>query len=537
MDFLLKIKKHQYYLYISLFLIILFFAGNQLITSKVTLVTKNLVESIIQRDLKSKQSIFQFEFGKLNSFILDSKNSIENYKNTDTNVLKEKLLFNCELEISKEHIDNSFVIFINKNKIINTSFLGNNSKKYIQTVTEQIKYLNDKYVFDTILKYETNTYNRKIISYKLPNNTTVIKGYDINLIKFWKYFSENYSSEGSYSVLTNDKGVCLLHPEPVHIGTKIDHFFDKISTKEILQHKNNKNNHIDNKKPLNSKVISEYLKIDVLRYFDVLEIGNAQMILATSFPVDYFLKGVIKDVKQYFLWIILLALLTFMLLLGISRVQLQKEFSRNLKYEKEKKKLAISNEKYQKKNEALQLNQLRKKMNPHFLFNSLNSLFALIDINSELSKKFVLKLADVYRYLLEERKGNLITVNEELHFLEQYFFLHKIRFKDSLHLKITNGCDSKSLAKKIPFLALETLVENAIKHNEITKQKPLYIEILIESNQITVSNNYNPRKNEKKNSHHIGLNYLRNCYQFYNINSFKVEKNDKYFKCYLPLLP
>ena len=88
----------------------------------------------------------------------------------------------------------------------------------------------------------------------------------------------------------------------------------------------------------------------------------------------------------------------------------------------------------------------------------------------------------------------------------------------------------------IPFLALETLVENAIKHNEITKLNPLFIEVIIKDEEINVINNYNPRKYKDTNSHHIGLNYLKNSYEYYKINSFKTEIIDGKFKCFLPLL-
>lgn len=194
------------------------------------------------------------------------------------------------------------------------------------------------------------------------------------------------------------------------------------------------------------------------------------------------------------------------------------------------------NEKYQKENAVLQLNQLKKKMNPHFLFNTLNSLHVLIDLNPELSQQFVLKLADVYRYLLEERSGNLITVKKEITFLEQYIFLQEIRFNNSLNVKIINNCGEKTLLKKIPFLSLETLVENAIKHNNITKQNPLFIEIIISKDKIMVLNNYEPRKNKDKNSYHIGLSYLNNTYQYYQINTFKTEILDGKFRCTLPFI-
>lgn len=273
-----------------------------------------------------------------------------------------------------------------------------------------------------------------------------------------------------------------------------------------------------------------------MRYYDVIQIGNSNLILITSFPLNIFIKESVNNIKEYLLWMSLLALLTFMLILGFSRSQLRSQHLKALQYEKERKRLAISNEQYQQKNARLQLSQLRKKLNPHFLFNTLNSLHVLIGLDKTMSQQFVLKLSEVYRYLLKERDANKATVKEELYFLEQYFFLQKIRFNNSINLDIVNKADEKILFKKIPFLALETLVENAIKHNEITKKTPLFIKVLIEEDQIVVSNNYNPRKNKKETGYGIGLSYLKDFYTFYSVTTFKTEVFEESFKCYLPLL-
>lgn len=537
MKFLIRIKKHQHYLYISIFLISLFFVANNLLTNKITSVTKELNKFIVQGNIKAKHKAITFDFIRLNEFIINAKKGIENTKTANKNILHQKLKLVCELAISNPNIDTGFILFTKDGRITESSFFGVNNKPYIDEIIHQIQPLTlEKTTInsDTIIKFNEVFYNRKTISYKLKDSTSIIVGYDINLIKYWKYFSENYSGEGAYLTLTNKEGVCMLHPEKKYIGTKVDSFFNNIPLQKITL--SSTGSKID--ELISTKVTSEYLNLEVLRYFSVVEVYDSSMILITNFPINLSLKETTTGVKQYFLWISILALCTFMLILGISRLQLQKEFSQKLKTEKEKEKLAISNEKYKQENAVLQLNQLKKKMNPHFLFNTLNSLVVLIDLNTDLSQKFVLKLAEVYRYLLENRESNLITVKEELNFLEQYFFLQEIRFKDSLHLNITYKTERKkqSLLKKIPFLALETLVENAIKHNEITKQKPLFIEILVKDEEIIVTNNYNPRKTKKQNSHHIGLNYLKNSYEFYKTDTFKTEISDNKFICYLPLL-
>ena len=541
MKFLLKVKKHQHYLYISILLIAIFFLGNSLITPKITSVTEDLIEDIVRGNLQAKQNIVSFEFNQLNSYLNDSKKIINESDSLSQQQLEEKLLFTNELALTNRNIVNSFVLLAEETKIQTYVFTSNTEKSYGEEILISLKNRTidqGVVVLDTIFKNDGQVINRKLIAKKITNEKFIIAGYDVDLLKFWEYFSETYKGEGGYTVLTDANGVCILHPETQFIGEKLPSFFSEISVEKILKNTEELKGYYvpKNEDLIKTKVTSEYLGLEVLRYFKAVKYNNSTFILIVSIPVDIYLKESIVDIKKYFSWISLLAFCTFMLMLIISRIQLKKEFLQNLKFEKEKEQLASSNEKYQKENAVLQLNQLKKKMNPHFLFNSLNSLHVLIDLDSDLSQQFVLKLAEVYRYLLEDRDGNLITVKKELNFLKQYFFLQKIRFNNSLNLSIQYDCDNQILLKKIPFLALETLVENAIKHNEITKQKPLFIVVEIKNDCIIVSNNYNPRKNIEQNSHYIGLNYLKNSYEFHQVNSFKTEISDEKFKCYLPLL-
>ncbi|SDW73619.1 Histidine kinase [Lutibacter oricola] len=540
MKFLLRVKKHQQYLYISIILIVIFFLGNALITPKITLVTENLIEDIVIGNLKSKQNIVDFEFNQLNSFLIDSEKIIANSEKITDNNLKEKLLFTNDLAVSNNNINNSFVCFLVDEKIEDIVFSENANTEYKREIINLIKVLkliNFETSINDVVNKDGNVYNRKIIAKELANGKIVVTGYDINLLSFWKYFSENYKGEGGYTVLTDTKGICVLHPETDFIGKPLNSFFENISINKVLNNNLGRTNFgVNQKELIKDKVTSEFLGLEVLRYYNSVKVGKSYIILIVSFPVDIYLKESLVNIKRYFSWISMLAFCIFMLLLAVSRFQLRKEFSENLKIVKEKDHLVNTNEKYQRENAVLQLNQLKKKMNPHFLFNSLNSLHVLIDSNKELSQKFVLKLADVYRYLLDDRSGNLISVKNELEFLKQYIFLQEIRFKSSLKVSIVDNSNLQSLIKKIPFLSLETLVENAIKHNEFTKQKPLFIDIIINSKEIEVVNNYNPRKTKDENSHHIGLNYLKNSYEYYQINSFKTEVIDDKFKCFLPLL-
>ncbi|WP_417785986.1 sensor histidine kinase [Tenacibaculum sp.] len=532
MKFLLKKRKHQYYLAVSISLIVLFFIGYRLITSKITSEAERLVGEVVSQTVREKKNILQFDFNEFDKFISGAEKILDKGVNLEESELKNRLLFNSELAFSEEVIDASFTYFLKENEVVYTSFLG--TKELEEKTFEKITGLKKEgQTFNIVLGVNNITYYQKIITYKLPDKSMVIFGYNINLLKYWNYFSQKYKGYGGYVIVTDKEGICMLHPDISYIGKYEKSFFNNVSPSSII--KSSKNG-IKNNQQIKSTVTSEYLNLEVLRYYNVIQVGNSELVLITSFPLNILIKESVNDIKQYLLWMSLLALLTFMLILGFSRSQLRSQYLRTLQYEQERKRLAISNEQYQQKNARLQLSQLRKKLNPHFLFNTLNSLHVLIGLDKTMSQQFVLKLSEVYRYLLKDREANFATVKEELHFLEQYFFLQKIRFNNSINLNIVDNSEREALLKKIPFLALETLIENAIKHNEITKKSPLFINILIEKDRIVVSNNYNLRKSKKEKSYGVGLGYLSNFYAFYNVTSFKTEVFDKKFKCYLPLL-
>ncbi|PCH76476.1 MAG: hypothetical protein COB98_06095 [Flavobacteriaceae bacterium] len=540
MKFLVKVKKHQSYLYFSLVLIALFFIGNALITPKITSVTKKLVGDIVVGNLKAKQNIVQFEFNKLYKLEKDAHVLLQNSDGLTFNEMARKLKFSHEISLVNGHISNSFIgEVIPKSNRFKTLISANLEAGFsIEYRLLDLVYENEVLLSNQIVTVAGRVFNRITLTKILKDGRKIVVGYDIDLIKFWKYFSENYTGEGGYLVLTNSDGYCLLHPDVTLIGTKLTRFFKEISVDSILRKPSKTTTSYDDIEDRFSKIEarSAYLELEVLRYYKSVKCGEFSLILIVSFPVDIYLNESIDTIKEYFSWISLLALLVFMTMIGINRYLLLAEFSQNLKIAKEKEALRSSNEVYQRENAVLQLRQLKKKMNPHFLFNSLNSLHVLIDIDTELSQKFVLKLSEVYRYLLEVRQDTLVSVKQELEFLKQYIFLQEIRFGKSLHIRIAYDADTKVLLKKIPFLALETLVENAIKHNEFTKRKPLFIYVIIQENQIIVTNTYTPRKLQDENSHFLGLSYLKHSYEFYQNNAFKTEIYEGKFKCYLPLL-
>lgn len=171
---------------------------------------------------------------------------------------------------------------------------------------------------------------------------------------------------------------------------------------------------------------------------------------------------------------------------------------------------AVEAEKLQKENSIAQLETLRTQVNPHFLFNSLNALQSLIETDQEKARQFVQELSKVYRYVIDHKDDMVVELSEELNFIHSYIFLHKIRFGNNLNYD--TRIDAGSLKKFIPPLTLQLLVENAIKHNIISSDKPLHIEILSENGGLLVRNNFQPRA-EKINSTGIGLQNLKERYR------------------------
>jgi len=190
--------------------------------------------------------------------------------------------------------------------------------------------------------------------------------------------------------------------------------------------------------------------------------------------------------------------------------------------------------KLQKENLQSQFDVLKQQVNPHFLFNSLNVLTSLIRLEPELAEKFTEHLAKVYRYVLENKDNELVSLNTELNFLDAYIFLLNIRFMDKVVVNISIP-DEKKNFRIIP-LAMQLLIENAIKHNSMSKKSPLVIDIFIdETNQLNVVNNLQERE-AHMTSTGVGLKNIQNRYRLLNNTLPEFEKTEKHFRARIPLV-
>jgi len=194
---------------------------------------------------------------------------------------------------------------------------------------------------------------------------------------------------------------------------------------------------------------------------------------------------------------------------------------------------AINLEKLKSEQLASQYETLKSQVNPHFLFNSLNVLTSLVHQNPDTAVRFIKKLSEVYRFVLDSRKQKVVDLSTEMAFVNDYMYLQKIRFGDNLFCK--TDISDELLAKVVPPLSIQMLVENAIKHNEVSADYPLQIRIFADSEIITVSNSRRPRRNTDPSSG-FGLDNIRDRYEFLSGKKVIVTETADFFEVKLPLL-
>jgi len=181
-----------------------------------------------------------------------------------------------------------------------------------------------------------------------------------------------------------------------------------------------------------------------------------------------------------------------------------------------------------------ELEALKNELDPHFIFNSLNTLNHLILNNPSQAHLFNNKLAQVYKYFLINKTNELISLYDELEFINNYFFLLQIRHDDKLNLEMELKGGNERLIMIPPF-ALQILVENAIKHNEFNQENPLLIKIAMNGHFLKVSNNIKP-KAYPESSTGIGLKNLSSRYKILCNRNIIIENTDKNFSVKLPLI-
>jgi len=175
---------------------------------------------------------------------------------------------------------------------------------------------------------------------------------------------------------------------------------------------------------------------------------------------------------------------------------------------------------------------LKQQVNPHFLFNSLNTLKSMVEIQDRHAADFIVKLSDFYRFTLENRKQDIIPLSQEMTILQAYLFLLEARFEGGLQLDI--AIDPAHERSCIPPFTLQLLIENCVKHNVISLERPLHIRLYSEGNSIVVENQLQ-LKHMPEVSTGTGLENINQRYQHLLHREITIEKDDAFFRIKLPV--
>ncbi len=196
---------------------------------------------------------------------------------------------------------------------------------------------------------------------------------------------------------------------------------------------------------------------------------------------------------------------------------------------------AIDVERLKTENLKSKFEALKSQVNPHFLFNSLNALTNLVYADQDRAAEFIQKLSEVYRYVLDHQNDEVVTLKEEMDFLKSYVYLNKIRFGKNLTVTYEN-LDTWKEDWMVPPVALQMLMENALKHNEISTDFPLHVRVRMEENKLVITNNINPIDHPKPDSNGLGLSNIKERFAMMTDEPVVVEKTATQFSVQVPLL-
>lgn len=190
-------------------------------------------------------------------------------------------------------------------------------------------------------------------------------------------------------------------------------------------------------------------------------------------------------------------------------------------------------ERLERENSEIKFETLKNQLNPHFLFNSLNVLSSLINKDSEKAQGFVDEFSSIYRYTLDVIEKPVVELREEIDFAKSFLFLQKIRFDNAVDMEI--NVDASKLNYLVPPLAVQTLLENAFKHNKATVESPLKIKIFNENDWLLVVNNLQP-KIKGADSKGVGLNNLNKRYELLGEELPQYSVTEKQYIAKIPLI-
>lgn len=399
------------------------------------------------------------------------------------------------------------------------------SKEQYKSEVEWRKLFEKDSISNFIVKNKTGLYWVSYDSIRNASHQYIYFGTMINLLDLHHYFTQMNLNQSNYAYVFTKDGTCIMHPEQQFIGKNVFRFTD-IKPKDTLTSRTPDGNTV-------SEANSEFLGLMVTRFISPLKTKNFDGYVSVNYAnllIDENVDKIKKYITFVFVATFLLISLVFILFNKVTNLAyIEKE-----KIEKKNNELLVDIEKIQKNNAINQLQQLKNQINPHFLFNSLNSLYMLIGLDTIKAQKFTMNLSKMYRYLIVPPKDNWVLVKDELSFIHHYMDLQKSRFEDEIQFS-AHLDHSKNSDFKIPYLSLQIAVENAIKHNVATLDSPLEIRIFDNNKGIFVSNSYQPKQINPEGEQ-FGLQYLQKIYAFYKNNEFYYHIKNQQFVVFIPFL-
>ena len=181
----------------------------------------------------------------------------------------------------------------------------------------------------------------------------------------------------------------------------------------------------------------------------------------------------------------------------------------------------------------LQFESLKSQISPHYLFNCLNTVSSLLYKDTRVAEEFIRRMADTFRYVLSHQKQKLVTLREELDFVKSYYFLLQVRYE--YHLQLEINVPQNIMESMIPPMTLQLLVENAVKHNAISKEQPLLVYISAKDNTNLLISNTKTSTIRPRASFHVGLDNIHKRYGFFTQQKVVVRDEEKFF-VQLPVL-
>lgn len=317
------------------------------------------------------------------------------------------------------------------------------------------------------------------------------------------------------------KGKYLYHPDEKMIGKsadKQDVIYETTASHDSIK--------------IEEQIYSDYLKLDVYRYYTFVPTGDKFLLYTANSPNLGFVEYM-QDMGRYILLISVLAVLAFITIFILGALRWRSEFVKRQLTEQQNLSLQLKNEQQKQSAISSQLELLKSGLNPHFLFNSLTSLGALVSKDVSTAKEFAVTLSKLYRYLLKQENKNTVKLKDELEFTLLYINLQKIRFANKIIVKV--DLHDEIMYNLLPPVSLQLLVENCIKHTTISAQKPLNIHIYQQNQYIVTENNYNPRIAEDEHSGK-GISNLRRRYSFLTPKECYFNINDGKYIAKIPIL-